>query len=255
MSRLGTITRRTLLVAAAAAAGGAAFGYYSYRKPYPNPLAGGPEGEATFNPWLKIAADGTITVIVPRAEMGQGVTTTLAALVAEELDVTLDAIKVEHGPASHAYYNEVMLQEGPFPFWEDGLVARSMEATMGVAAKFLGIQGTGGSTSTRDAFDRMRRAGAAARDMRRVGIVLGVHGERRDAELGGGARDADRDFAAIGDQQSLQGHGGRNVAGEQGRRRRGMRHGGCVVRLLHGVAHAARARLYGAGTAPAPGST
>ncbi len=166
MSRLGTITRRTLLVAAAAAAGGVAFGYYSYRKPYPNPLAGGlGEGESTFNPWLKIAADGTITVIVPRAEMGQGVTTTLAALVAEELDVTLDAIRVEHGPASHAYYNEVMLQEGPFPFWEDGLVARSMEATMGVAAKFLGIQGTGGSTSTRDAFDRMRRAGAAAREM------------------------------------------------------------------------------------------
>lgn len=166
MSRLGTITRRTLLVAAAAVAGGVAFGYYSYRKPYPNPLAGGlGEGEATFNPWLKIAADGTITVIVPRAEMGQGVTTTLAALVAEELDVTLDMIKVEHGPASYAYYNKVMLQEGPFPFWEDGIVARSMEATMGVAAKFLGIQGTGGSTSTRDAFDRMRHAGAAAREM------------------------------------------------------------------------------------------
>ena len=45
------------------------------------------EGEATFNPYVKIAPDNTITVIAPRAEMGQGVSTSLAALVAEELNV------------------------------------------------------------------------------------------------------------------------------------------------------------------------
>ncbi len=166
MSRLGTITRRTLLVGAAAIAGGAAFGVYSWRKPYPNPLEGELDpGEATFNPWLKIGADNAITIIVPRAEMGQGVTTTLAALVAEELDVTLDQVTVEHGPASFAYYNEAMADAGPFPFWEDGLVARSMETGMRVVSKMLGLQGTGGSTSTRDAFDRMRMAGAVAREM------------------------------------------------------------------------------------------
>lgn len=166
MSRLGTITRRTLLVAAVAAAGGVAFGYYSYRKPYPNPLDGElGEGEATFNPWLKIAADGKITIIAPRAEMGQGIHTTLAALVAEELDVTLESVTVEHGPPGHAYFNEKMTEEGPFPFWDEGMFARSMRGAMGVVAKFLGIQGTGGSTSTRDAFERMRLAGATAREM------------------------------------------------------------------------------------------
>ncbi len=166
MSRLGRITRRTLLVGAAVVAGGVAFGYYQYRKSYPNPLEGETaEGEAAFNPWLKIASDNTITVIVPRAEMGQGVTTTLAALVAEELDVALDGLKVEHGPAAHAYYNEVMTEEGPFPFYDESLTANAMRGAMKIAAKFLGIQGTGGSTSTRDAFEKMRLAGATAREM------------------------------------------------------------------------------------------
>ena len=106
MASLGKIARRTFLFGAAAIAGGAAFGYYYYRKPYPNPLEKQlAEGEATFNPFVKIASDNTITVIAPRAEMGQGVSTTLAALVAEELEVSLDKIKVEHGLADWAYYN------------------------------------------------------------------------------------------------------------------------------------------------------
>ena len=88
MASLGKIARRTFLFGAAAIAGGAAFGYYYVNKPYANPLEGDlADGEATFNPYVKIAADNTITVVVPRAEMGQGISTTLAALVAEELDV------------------------------------------------------------------------------------------------------------------------------------------------------------------------
>ena len=167
MATLGQITRRTLLAGAALAGAGLAIGYYFYRKPYANPLEEGlAEHEQTFNPYVKIAADNTITVIVPRAEMGQGVTTTLAALVAEELDVGLDSIKVEHGPAAYAYYNSEMLAEGgPFPFFNEGVVAESMRTVMGAAGKLLGLQGTGGSTSTRDGFDRMRQAGAAARHM------------------------------------------------------------------------------------------
>jgi isoquinoline 1-oxidoreductase beta subunit len=158
------ITRRNLLFGVVAIAGVA---YFYYRKPYPNPLDDElAEGDATFNPYVKIAADNTVTVIVPRAEMGQGVTTTLAALVAEELDVALDAIKVEHGPASYAYYNREMLAEGgPFAFFNDGLIAESGRAAFGAASKFFGLQGTGGSASVRDAFDKMRQAGAAARQM------------------------------------------------------------------------------------------
>src|SRR5690606_17693084 len=104
MSKLGTITRRGFLGLAALAAGGFAVGYYFYKQPFPNPLEDDlAEGEATFNPFVKIASDDTITIIVPRAEMGQGVTTTLAALVAEELDASLESVVVEHGPAASAY--------------------------------------------------------------------------------------------------------------------------------------------------------
>ncbi|EBU7498119.1 xanthine dehydrogenase family protein molybdopterin-binding subunit, partial [Salmonella enterica subsp. enterica serovar Typhi] len=85
MANWKKIARRTFLIGAVAAAGGVAVGYWYVRKPYPNPLEGDlAEGEQTFNPYVKIAPDNTITVIAPRAEMGQGVSTTLAAFVAEE---------------------------------------------------------------------------------------------------------------------------------------------------------------------------
>ncbi len=167
MSRLGTITRRAFLFGAAAIAGGVAVGYWYYRRPYPNPLEDGlAEGEATFNPFVKIGSDNTITVIAPRAEMGQGISTTLAAFVAEELDVTLDKVTVEHGPASYAYFNAAITEEGGgFYFWDDSRAAEIVRSVLGGVAKVMGFQGTGGSTSTRDGFDRMRQAGAAARTM------------------------------------------------------------------------------------------
>jgi isoquinoline 1-oxidoreductase beta subunit len=167
MASLGKIARRTFLIGAAAIAGGVAVGYYYYRKPYPNPLEGElAEGETTFNPYVKIGSDNTITVIAPRAEMGQGVSTTLAAFVAEELDVRLDQVKVEFGPASYAYFNAKMLEEGSgFNFWDDSYAAETARSMMLGAGKMLGLQGTGGSTSTTDGFDRMRQAGAAARLM------------------------------------------------------------------------------------------
>jgi isoquinoline 1-oxidoreductase beta subunit len=167
MSRLGKITRRALLFGAAAVAGGAAFGYWYVATPYSNPLEGDlADGEATFNPYVKIAADNTITVIAPRAEMGQGISTTLAALVAEELDVPLEALTVEHGPASWAYYNAAMLEEGgASAFYDESTTAEIMRSVMGRVSKVFGLQGTGGSSSTRDGFVKMRQAGAAARSM------------------------------------------------------------------------------------------
>ncbi len=167
MSRLRKVTRRGFLIAAAAIAGGVAVGYYYVRSPYPNPLEGDLEAEeVTFNPYLKITADNAVTIIAPRAEMGQGVSTTLAALVAEELGVELADVTVEHGPASYAYYNSEMLAEGgPFPFFDEGMIAETMRGAMGTAGKVLGLQATGGSSSVRDGFDRMRQAGAAARVM------------------------------------------------------------------------------------------
>lgn len=167
MASIGKIARRTFLIGAAAIAGGVAVGYYYYRRPYPNPLEGElADGEATFNPFVKIAADNTITVIAPRAEMGQGIATSLAALVAEELDVPLEAVTVEHGPASWAYYNSAMFAEGgPFAFYDEGMLAEMARSAMGGLGKILGLQGTGGSSSIRDGYDKMRQAGAAARAM------------------------------------------------------------------------------------------
>ena len=63
---------------------------------------------------MRIDGQG-VTLITPRAEMGQGIHTTLAALVAEELDVAWDSIRVDHGPPGAAYYNRALVEHNvPF---------------------------------------------------------------------------------------------------------------------------------------------
>lgn len=164
MGTVAKIARRSFLLGSLAIAGGVAFGWWKYRTPYANPLLGEvPEGGATLNPWVLVDADG-VTLIAPRAEMGQGVHTTLAALVAEEMDLDWSQVKVIHGPASAAYYNAAVLEEGvPFAPTDDSGLANTMREAMAIPAKFLGFQITGGSSSVPDAFTRMRQAGAAAR--------------------------------------------------------------------------------------------
>jgi len=163
---MGKILRRTFLIGTAAIAGGVAFGFYKYKQPYDNPLEEElAEGEATFNPYVKITSDNKITIIAPRAEMGQGIATTLAALVAEELDVDMAKITVEHGPASYAYHNRAMLEDGgPFPEFDRSMMANATRDGMGILAKFLALQVTGGSSSIKDGYHKMRQAGCAARE-------------------------------------------------------------------------------------------
>ena len=86
------------------------------------------------NAYLRIAPDDTVTVLLAHSEMGQGIWTTLAMLVAEELDADWTRIRVEHAPAAP-------------PF----------------AHTAFGMQMTGGSTTTWSEFDRYRQAGATAR--------------------------------------------------------------------------------------------
>lgn len=167
---VGKIARRSLLIGSVAVTGGVIFGVYRYSRPWPNPLktAGAEGGTAAtgsgvLTPYLRIDAEG-VTVITPRAEMGQGVQSTLAALVAEELDLPWSGFRIEHGPAAAAYYNEAGVAEGvPFSPLDQGTAARLMRGTMGVMAKFLAMQFTGGSSSMPDAFVKMREAGAMAR--------------------------------------------------------------------------------------------
>ena len=130
---------------------------YKYKQPYPNPLKKGlAPGDAALTPYVFIDSKG-ITVIAPRAEMGQGVRTTLATLVAEELDIDVADINVEHGPASKAYYNAAVLEEGtPFPPHDQSAMAENVRGFMAVPAKFFGMQITGGSSSAKDAYEKMR---------------------------------------------------------------------------------------------------
>ncbi len=163
----GTIARRTLLGLGVAAVGGVAVGYYYYNRPLNNPLKDRlADGEATFNPYVKIASTGEITVIAPRAEMGQGVATTLAALVAEELDVTLEQITVEHGPPSATYYSAAAMEEIiPFASFDHDAMPNILRGIMLTTGRIVRVQVTGGSSSTIDMYERMRLAGYAAREM------------------------------------------------------------------------------------------
>lgn len=183
-SRLGRITRRTLLVGAVAVAGGAAFGIWQVRKPVVNPLR--PEEGATLNPYVIIDRDG-VTIIAPRAEMGQGIHTTLAALVAEEMDLAWEDIRVIHGPPAAAYFNGALMH-GALPVADYAMKGWqiALADTLGAASKVLGLQVTGGSTSTVDAYERMRLAGAGAREALKAAAAarLGVPARSLRTEAG-----------------------------------------------------------------------
>ncbi len=89
------------------------------------------------NAFLRIGADDAVTIIAPDVEMGQGVMTSAAMILAEELGCDWKKIRVEHAPASRDY---AMPGE-------------------------LGLQNTGGSMSTRSSFSALRIAGAQAREV------------------------------------------------------------------------------------------
>jgi len=185
MASFGKIARRTFLIGTAAIAGGVAFGVYKINEDAPNPLQSA-DGAHTLNPYILINADG-VTVITPRAEMGQGIQTTLAALVAEEMDLDWDAIRVMHGPPAQAYYNGALLGLAlPFKHYADTPFRTGLRENIGKAGKLLSLQVTGGSTSTRDAFTRMREAGAAARETLKAAAAdkLGVSADTLKTEMG-----------------------------------------------------------------------
>lgn len=119
--------------------------------------AGMGEGNS-LNAWIRIAPDNTITVAVPRAEMGQGVYTSLPQMIAEELEVDMSTIKVIHPQPESPYSNTfVMTQEAPNAFKGYSMMEKIL-ASMPLIA-------TGGSTSIPDGYDNMRYAGATAREM------------------------------------------------------------------------------------------
>lgn len=165
MSKLGSIARRTFLVGSVAIAGGVAFGTYLVRRTPANPLLDGRgEGEAVFNPWVKVDAKG-ITLIAPHADLGQGVRSAQAALIAEELDLEWGQFGVEPGPPSAAYFNTALAEEQvPFTSTDTSTSAEALRSVMGALFKIMGLQLTGGSSTVPDSFTKLRMAGAVARE-------------------------------------------------------------------------------------------
>lgn len=194
MANWKKITRRSFLVLGAVVAGGAAFGAYKVAEVPENPLRPGPEG-TPLNPWVIINADG-VTVIAPRAEMGQGISTTLAALVAEELDVDWQQVRVMHGPPAQAYFNAGIAEAASDrPNYQVASEPKSHSALLAALPKIFSLQMTGGSSGTLDGFEKMRLAGAGAREALKAAAArrLGVDAQSLKTE-GGNPR-----VAATGD--------------------------------------------------------
>lgn len=128
-----SITRRDFLKSSATAAGGLILGIYLPELTQEAIAAG---TIYTPNAWVHISDDNTITLISARSEMGQGVYTSMPMLIAEELHVGLHQVKVSIAPPNAVYVNAL-----------------------------LGAQITGGSTSVRDAWEKLRIGGAQVRTM------------------------------------------------------------------------------------------
>jgi isoquinoline 1-oxidoreductase beta subunit len=128
------VSRRTLLVAGAAAGGGLllSLSLPAIFSPARAELAG-----SFPDAFIHIDRDGLVTLIIPQVEMGQGTFTSCPMLVAEELEVDLEQVRVQQAPPDDKLYHNPL----------------------------LGFQVTGGSTSIRAFYQPLRQAGAAARTM------------------------------------------------------------------------------------------
>ena len=125
------------------------------------------EGETVFNVWLKISPDNTVTAIVPHAEMGQGVHTTLSMMLADEMDADWDRVSMMEAPAREEYANYALAKG--FAVGDADLPAFLVDTIDGAfltVTKMLSLQLTGGSSSVLATGQQaMRVAGAAAKAM------------------------------------------------------------------------------------------
>ncbi len=131
------VSRREFLTVGAAVGGGLLL---SFSLPAPlRGVAAGRRGAPPFAPnaFIRIDPDDRVTLIMHKVEMGQGTYTSMAMLLAEELEVDLGRVRLEHAPPDDTRYAEPL----------------------------LGVQETGASTSVRGNWEPLRRAGAAARSL------------------------------------------------------------------------------------------
>jgi isoquinoline 1-oxidoreductase beta subunit len=133
MSEIVNVSRREFLRTGLLAGGGLVLGLHL---PATGQEPGRKDGPFPLNAFVRVGADDTVTVLVNHSEMGQGPYTSVPMLVAEELDADWAKVRYEAAPVAAVYNHTV-----------------------------YGIQMTGGSTSTWTEWERVRKAGAAARAM------------------------------------------------------------------------------------------
>ena len=133
------LSRRRFLVSGAAAGGGLLLAWRLDAAPRILTAVEEKTSAQNFAPngFVRIGADGRVTLVMCQVEMGQGTYTSMSMLLAEELEVGLDQVHVEHAPPNDELY----------------------------ANRFLGDQETGASSSVRAFYETLRRAGATARTM------------------------------------------------------------------------------------------
>jgi isoquinoline 1-oxidoreductase beta subunit len=136
MNEISKVNRRDFLRAGVLVSGGLLLGVCLSSPSQGGQARAAASGPSTLNAFIHIGTDGVVTLINNKSEMGQGVYTSLPMLVAEELECDWASIRVEAAPVDPVY-NHTM----------------------------FGMQMTGGSTSIATEWERMRKMGAAAREM------------------------------------------------------------------------------------------
>jgi isoquinoline 1-oxidoreductase subunit beta len=134
--RAQNVSRRAFLKASATMAGGLVIGFWLPERQRLAHAQGAPKAPVNPNAFLRIAKDGSVTVMVKNLEFGQGVTTALPMLVAEELECEWSKVRAELAPAAPEYVHTG-----------------------------FGMQMTGGSMSVGDSWTQLRTVGAQARTM------------------------------------------------------------------------------------------
>jgi isoquinoline 1-oxidoreductase beta subunit len=111
----------------------------------------------TLNRWVKLGEDGNIIVVLNKSEMGQGVSTALPQIIAEEMDADWELVSFEPSPATEEYNDPA-----------------------------IGFMETGGSTSIRNMFEELKKAGAEARAkiLKAASIVFSTSTEKLRTEQG-----------------------------------------------------------------------
>ncbi len=125
------LSRRQFLSASAALGGGLLIGFRT------GPSIGAAAAAFTPNAFIRIGSDGQIVLTMPYVEMGQGTYTSIPMLIAEELEVDLKQVRLEHAPPNEKLY----------------------------ANPLLGVQATGNSNAIRGSWQSLRQAGATARTL------------------------------------------------------------------------------------------